>query len=498
MERTLFAFAFFPGILLWLNPTNSASYFKVFAYLGFLIGPYFYFKKRDTIDTFQLPKIIWLLPIALFGIGFLFHAYHLTKTLVLQNAIWDLDYIGLRLLVKNIWVGNGFVSPYYEGGSSYLKHHFAPGIAFLAPFEALPFGQFNFALSNFFVFLAGVMGWAFLFVRERKFIGLLVFLNGLYLYRLGISFHFEVLVLPLSLFFYFFWFYLPSRKIFWMIVSLLLFLSVKEDIAIYLLIFGSTLFLIEKDKKRESIYLVLGALVYLIVTQIASLFLYGEATLGHWFLEWNRDYTETITKHLSLKVKANLILEVTLGFGCFFFRKSASVFTVFVILGFHVFSDRPWYNEVYSYYSYTIITFATFALFENDKTSSRNTVLLFCLAIALLRNSWDQNLPLAIDQINEFPSQIVWQDTKKAPVYSQQNISILADASMNLQPLAANNCSLPGLSYVLLSKDLPPLPQLDEKEISKIEANIKEKGGTLSETQLFKNKELRLYQIICP
>ncbi len=497
MERLCFVLAFLPGFLFLFQPSFSAVLLKCVAFILVLIGFFSYFRTEEKLEWKPLPIWFWIFPLSLFVFGFANHAFHLTKTLILNFSIWDLDYIGLRVLIKNIATGESFASPYYEGGNSYLFHHFAPGIALLSPFEFLPYGQFNYAIGVFTVFIAGIIGWAILFIKERRFVGLLILLHSIYLYRLGVSYHFEVLVLPFSLFFFYFWFYKREGGIVLKMLSLLCFLSIKEDIALYLLVLGVFLALFEKDRLREAKALLFSTVLYTVIAQGTLHFLSGNSSLEFWISEWNKDYSETISNPLDWEKRKNIIVDVSLGFGLFFFRKNAFVFSVYALLCLHLISDRPWYNEVYSYYSYTILPFAFMAIFENEKVSSKYMYLLIFLGLAFYRNSLDRDFPMRVVE-DSMPSLPIWQETMDSPVFCQQNISIFASSKMNLHPLTKLGCNSRGIGFAMLSRDVPPLPIVNREGIEELAKKIEESGGKVVQKQFFLGKQMNLYQLKCP
>lgn len=497
MERLCFVLAFLPGFLFLFQPSYSALLNKVIALLLFLIGFISFFRRKEKSVWYSFPIWIWIFPLSFFILGFAFHSFHLTKTFLLNFSIWDLDYIGLRILLRNIAKGESFASPYYEDGNSYLYHHFAPGIAFLAPFEFLPFGQFNYAVGIITVYLFGAMCWSFLFIKERKFVGLLILLNSLYMYRLGVSFHFEVLVLPFSLFFYYFWFFKRESGNVLKMLSLLCFLSIKEDIALYLVGLGVLIFLFEKDRIREARILILSCLLYTFFTQAALHFLSGNSSLEFWISEWNKSYTESISNPLDWEKRKNVVLNVSLGFGFFLFRKNVFVFLVYALLGLHLISDRPWYNEVYSYYSYTILPFALIALFENEKRTNENLFLVVFLGFALYRNSWDQEFPMNVAKDSN-PTIPTWIETNNSPVFCQQNLSIFASSNMNIFPLTKMSCKLGETRYALISEDAPPYPVMNKEELKKISEEIVMRGGKIVQSQIFLEKKMDLYKLNCP
>lgn len=365
--------------------------------------------------------------------GFLYHGYLLSQGFASSFQFHDADYVGMQEVVRNLMRGSGYLSSYYSanGEGSYLAHHFSPSLIFFVPFESLGFGRWGYAIGVYFYLSLGTILWTEILLKKKAtqigngninliYLLLIGILTNLYLYRLGTSYHFEVLVYPLSAVLFY---YMEKEKIsIGLFVSLFAFLFVKEDIAIYTVLFltpavvwnGISRFLEEK-KEREGKWAIQNirfeiGLVVLLVSLAYLLFVFFllpnffNVNSEHWFGVLTKDYPESYKQVTSLSKSVQIFFELVISGGTgIIFNLPSFVGLLFIYLT-HALSHRPWHHEVYSYYCYTIVPFLVFSgiVWMKEKKSLSITIFFLFLTLLFFRNLQDSNFPIAVEQIGLF------------------------------------------------------------------------------------------------
>lgn len=393
----------------------------------------FIFESFSERDISALPYLLCISCI-LFLLGSTYHAFHLTKAIADVFLFQDADYIGLSDILLSIAKGDGFTSAYYSksGQGSFLPHHFAPGMAVLSPFVSLIPNRWGLAVGVFFIYQLGTilwLLWAYRITKKNpKELGIkfLVFwvlvTNQLYLYRIGSSFHYEVLVILFGFFFFYIWEQRkklenspsPIRWIYYniLILSLLLYLMQKEDIGIYLFLFFLPVllkFLYDLGKsKRQNLVFSEEKKFYLLVL----LFVITSIWLGFVFIIYPKfgDVSESVTwtkvltqeYHVAFKQVTGfqksfqIFLELVISGGLGIFQMIPELIGIGFIYATHILSTRPWHHEVYTYYSYSLIPFVLYTgiLWIQSKRKISLSFAFLILACLFWKNSLDQNFPL--------------------------------------------------------------------------------------------------------
>ncbi|EOQ95675.1 putative membrane protein [Leptospira wolbachii serovar Codice str. CDC] len=368
-----------------------------------------------------------------------YHAFHLTKAIADVYLFQDADYIGLSDILLSVSKGEGFASAYYSesGEGSYLPHHFAPGMVFLSPFVSLIPNRWGLAVGVFFIYQLGTILWLLWAYRITKInpkefgFKFLVFwvliTNQLYLYRLGSSFHFEVLVLPFGLFFFFVWenrIKIQSSRshfpwIYYSIsLSLMLYLIQKEDIGIYLLLFFLPMLIgyfyeyvksnketnsSQKDKLIYQNYKFPPVILVFTVTIIWLSFvfiiypMFGDLQNSNpWTKVLRQEYHSAFKQVTGFQKSFQIFLELIVSGGLGIFQMIPEVLGIGLIYVTHIFSTRPWHHEVYTYYSYSLIPFVLYTgiLWIQSAKKTSTSFAFLILACLFWKNSLDPNFPL--------------------------------------------------------------------------------------------------------
>lgn len=449
---------------LFISPKNFHAPFQkgVFLFLFFLTILNFWKEKKiksqaktnNNLTNIALlsDKQIIILPYLLFAscvfffITSTYHAFHLTKSLADAFLFQDADYIGISDILLSISHGEGFASSYYSelGEGSYLHHHFSPGMLVLTPFISWFPNKLGLAVGVFFVYqLATILWilWAYQISKHHlkdkgiKFLTFWILLtNQLYLYRIGSSFHFEVLVLVFGLFFFYIWeqrekiqkgsFRSPWIYYNVLALSIILYLSQKEDIGIYLLLFFlptvfGILYKLWKKKKNEnrdaqqpsgsptdnsqekatirsltlvfSIVFVWFGFVFFIYP------MFGDRSESvTWTKVLTQEYHSAFKQVTGFKKTLVIFLEIAISGGLGIFQMIPEVIGIVLIYVTHIFSSRPWHHEVYTYYSYSLVPFLLYSgiLWIQSEKKINLSFAFLILTCLFWKNSLDQNYPL--------------------------------------------------------------------------------------------------------
>ncbi|PJZ46715.1 DUF2079 domain-containing protein [Leptospira brenneri] len=439
---------------LFISPKNFHAPFQKGVFLFILLLTIISFwkekKSKDQKTSFELlseiqisylPYLIWISCI-FFLLGSTYHAFQLTKAISEAFLFQDADYIGISDILLSISKGEGFSSGYYSdsGKASYLHHHFAPGLLVLTPFVSWIPQKWGLAVAVFFVYQLATILWIFwayqiakknLKTRGIQFLVFWVLVtNQLYLYRLGSSFHFEVLVLVFGLFFFYIW---EQRKeientrsqFLWtnyslLILSTILYLSQKEDIGIYLLLFflpRAIKLLYNQWKKNRNTKQVteepssttedrvtfrLLILIFSIIFLWFGFVFFLYPRLDHlqesitWTNVLTQEYHSAFKQVTGYKKSFQIFLELIISGGLGMIQMLPEVLGIGLIYATHIFSSRPWHHEVYTYYSYSLVPFILYTgiLWIQSGKKITTTVAFFLLTCLFWKNSLDQNFPL--------------------------------------------------------------------------------------------------------
>ncbi|TGL87684.1 DUF2079 domain-containing protein [Leptospira congkakensis] len=494
---------------LFISPKNFHAPFQkgVFLFLFLLTIISFWKEKKTKSEAKPNDKLIYfsllsdkqikILPYLLcisciiFFIGSTYHAFQLTKSLADAFLFQDADYIGISDILLSISRGEGFTSGYYSesGIGSYLHHHFAPGMFVLSPFANWIPERWGLAVGVFFVYQLATFLWLFwayqiskdnLKEKGSKFLVFWVLLtNQLYLYRIGSSFHFEVLVLLFALFFFYIW---EERKkiqnvrshFFWFYYSILsfvtiLYLSLKEDIGIYLLLFflptvlgfiykhnqenrkpGAAkrwvFFSIEDKIHLHSLILIIS-IVFLWMGFVFFIYpIFGDLKESvSWANVLTQEYHSAFKQVTGFQKSFQIFLELITSGGLGIFQMLPEVIGIGLVYATHIFSSRPWHHEVYTYYSYSLVPFILYTgilWIQSEKKISLSFAFLI-LTCLFWKNSLDQNFPLDTNikspWKNEAIENEVREDLKNANLLILSNPLKIISPNTNLDPNTTSN-----------------------------------------------------------
>lgn len=438
----------------------------------------------DLISERQIATLPYLLCISciVFLLSSTYHAFHLTQAIADVFLFQDADYIGISDILLSVAKGEGFTSAYYSesGQGSYLPHHFAPGMAVLSPFVSFIPNRWGLAVGIFFIYQLGTilwLLWAYRITKKNpkewgiKFLVFWVLItNQLYLYRLGSSFHFEVLVLLFGFFFFYTWeqrrntknspSYNPWIDYSIISLSLVLYLIQKEDIGIYLLLFFLPMLIgffyeyaksnkqsnsSQKNKQTNKDHKFPPYALVFIVTILWLSFVFivypifgDRSTSTPWTKVLRQDYHVAFKQVTGFQKSFQIFLELMVSGGLGIFQMIPEVLGIGLIYATHIFSTRPWHHEVYTYYSYSLIPFVLYTgiLWIQSKRKISISSAFLILTCLFWKNSLDQNFPL---------------DTKIKSPWANQTIQ------MEIQS------DLKEMNSILLSDYQKPIPWEPEK-----------------------------------
>lgn len=457
---------------LFISPKNFHAPFQkgVFLFSSLLLIISFWKEKKSKnklYPTDWLPENqITLLPylLCLSCIAFLlsstYHAIHLTKAIADSFLFQDADYIGISDILLSVAKGDGFTSAYYSdsGQGSYLHHHFAPGMAILSPFVSLIPSRWGLAVGVFFLYqLATILWllWAYRITKENpkefgiKFLLFWVLLtNQLYLYRIGSSYHFEVLVVLFGLFFFYLWEKRKKRENLhsfypwiynsFLALTLVLYLIQKEDIGIYIILFflpsifhqfyrlwkksriGKLNSGLDRDdsldKKNLKVLCLVFSIIFLWLGFVFFIYpMFGEKNNSvSWTQVLTQEYHVVFKQVTGVQKSFQIFLEFIVSGGIGIFQMIPEVLGIGLVYATHLFSSRPWHHEVYTYYSYTLLPFVLYTGILWIQSEKRISVSFAFLILACLfwKNSLDQNFPLNTKRNNPWTSAAMQEEIR--------------------------------------------------------------------------------------
>ncbi len=287
----------------------------------------------------------------------------------------DQDFTNISSAINSLARARGlFTTPFVDTGSrgSFLGHHFSWSLVLFVPFQwgvtalwsllslfgAGPPTHFVYGILLFLTLLSALPLW-YLVLRERLSSPVLLLLcgallwNSLPLWRLALSFHFEVLVFPLSALFF-----LGERRrsdpLFWS--ALLLWLGVKEDMGLYLFFYGLHALMNSSPERsflrRRAPWMMALSLLYFLAAS-GPLFWFSS---GGESLRWVHYWTGEGSRIALLSIKSLFVLLLSLGL-LPLLAPRLFLFTILPVALTHLFSHHPWHATYYGHYSYTLAPF---------------------------------------------------------------------------------------------------------------------------------------------
>ncbi|XDD47217.1 DUF2079 domain-containing protein [Leptospira sp. WS39.C2] len=563
---------------LFVSPKHFHAPFQKGVSLFFLLlFVYSYWKQKSKFQSIvSIQKVFsWqnqnkILPylVYLSGLCFIitssYHAYLLTQTFVDSFLFHDADYIGISDVLQSIAEGNWFESHYYSdsGNGSYLNHHFAPGMFFLSPFVQWIPNRYGLAVGVFFCYQLTTilwLAWAYqVSIKSKsnvdlKFLLIWVILtNQMYLYRIGSSYHFEILVVFIGFFFFYNWERCKTliaegetkftKHLFLLGLFLILFLSQKEDIGFYLCLFFLPVFLVslidfvrnhslkgilDALKNRDG-FLILGILfttvLYLGFVFFVFPFLNGSDSIFGWTHVLRQGYHSSFKQVTSVSKSIQIYLEVLISGGLGMIQLIPELLGISLIYLTHLVSTRPWHHEMYSYYSYSLLPFLLYSgiVWLKSKKEISLPIVYLILACLFWKNSMDQNFPL------EAQSKQNWYDPKvqnevredlpyangilqteagkvssnitnqsiEQIVFSQYNLSFFITEKVKLYPLEKLQnkkeiCDQTTLCYVVMAPELTDTILWPKQRILETFAESK----TLEYQKIWQGKQIEVWKL---
>ena len=333
----------------------------------------------------------------------------------------DQDFTSVSEALNNTALGRGLLhTPYVDTGArgSFLGHHFAPGLLLYVPFyfvahlveflaRTIGLGalvrptHFLYAHLLWLTLGAGMYLWARYFAIElrsvtRAVVVMTLLMLNVPLWRLALSFHWEIMVLPASALAFL---GLQRRSRWQYMAGLLLWLSVKEDMAIYAFLLG--LFLLSDREKGNHSFegaatCIISLLYFGITRELAMPYFRGtEAIL--WDSYWAADLPRSSDAWPSFKL--------LLAFGLLpLLNVRLTVLVLAPILLLHYFSRQPWHHDFMGHYCYSILPFllAGFSrglnrlFLWNERFGThdyRPATVSLLLFVVMLTAAWDRLVP---------------------------------------------------------------------------------------------------------
>lgn len=357
-----------PLALLFEGGAKAASAAENLALYGGAAGAFLHFwKRRSQADLRARPFLAFLACAAVLWTGILFSEW--TFDGLVHGAY---DYTGISSVIASHSRELGLLSsPYYRaanGSEFFLAHHFSPVLALFVP---IPYFASTHAWYGIFLaaaFAGGLWLW-YRLIRSVTPASPTVFAGLLFvpaLYRLGISFHFELLVIPFSALLF-----LGIRRSSNGLAAagLLLLLALKEDLAVYCTLFGISL-LFDPGRRRAGLWIAsVSAAVFLLAAQIVLPALSGEEHsrfLSYWQSGTMTELLRTVP-HGAERLLANWRLPYEALLACAFlplFRPAIFFCVLLPVFTVHSLSNHPIFHTADSYYMYTYLPWLLFGLLE--------------------------------------------------------------------------------------------------------------------------------------
>ncbi len=333
----------------------------------------------------------------------------------------DHDFTNMSAAFANTAYGRGFLAtPFLATGdsASYLGHHFAPGLAlFYAPiyaaYRALAWfaadpntlapawrpTHYLYAVALWMTAAAGLWLWSGLALRLLRktwqaALAMSVIAGAFLTWRLFASYHFEILALPLSAILFR---AAGERKILPLCLALLLWLSVKEDFAVYAAAFG--VFLSARPdiagRRWYGALIAVSSIAWFLLVRYALMPHFAGASGVDWAHYWDADHWRT-TRDLRPLFHALLAFALLPLLNL---RFSAIVLAPLFLA--HALSYQPWHQALLGHYGYALLPFLCygwllgfsraerwFAIFQNARFPALAATALACLWLAAARDPY--------------------------------------------------------------------------------------------------------------
>lgn len=302
------------------------------------------------------------------------------------------------LLFKTNYHGNGETA-------NYLAHHFSPSLIVLTPFMFLSEYRLGYGYGLLFFNLLSVATLSKVlllrgFTGKSFRLAIVFFVMNLYVYRLFQAYHFESLFLA---FFLILLFSIETQNKALFIISFLFALLLKEDISIYLALFGFY-YLLKKEYKL-GFFIFFSSTIYFFFIVPYLMSIPDQSAKINWLFDWRhlgRNYLE-ILQHIFLSPmeifqgfikQKETLWELSFGFAFLFLFYPPIFVVILPIFTIHFLSERMWYNSFYNYYIYPILAFLVYASINTlQKLKRYNALLLLVLCLSFYRNSMDALFP---------------------------------------------------------------------------------------------------------
>lgn len=320
--------------------------------------------------------IVFLLP----ALPLLYYVWAQSNAAYTSHFLVDTDFTNISSALNHSARGEGLLrTGFLQSGTdgSYLGHHFAPALFLYVPFYKLAHvfpgmfssmqpwhGQhpthFLYAIVLWLSLAIGLLIWSQLILTaiRMRWAAFLVWIACLYqpmLWRLTMSFHFEILVLAASGA-TFLALLRPNNILFYL--SLFIWLCIKEDIAIYLSLLGVFLiFTPEYANHPAQGWTVLGiCLLYALISQIGMSHFANGAPIA-----WQSYWVQATQNHQATAHFNTPIHHILLAGGLLSLFHLRYAGLVLLPLGLaHALSHQPWHNGLLGHYSYPILPFLMF------------------------------------------------------------------------------------------------------------------------------------------
>lgn len=342
-----------------------------------IISLYRLFKTDAEImakaENIVYKKYLYLLlfPALVYCILFSLSAYH-------SRFLENFDFTNISSSINHTAKGLGFLrTAYFETGKSgaYLGHHFSPFLVFFVPvyfianliptsiltdFPILIYFKthFLYALCLGAIYFCGIAAW--LHYSQKKIgvrlsiVALIYFLFLPVLMHLNASYHYELPVVPVSA--YFFYQIEKKKATVHLLIALVLFVSIKEDISIYLALFG--LYLMSyKESLRKGFFVFLFSILYFVMVKFIWIPWFANyqpiAWESYWTTSFGPDIQSRIMPSIMILLSSGMLL--ILHFRLF-------VIVIIPILFIHAMSNHLFHQAFIGHYGYSIIPFLLYAI----------------------------------------------------------------------------------------------------------------------------------------
>lgn len=290
------------------------------------------------------------------------------------------DYAGISSVLSS-WHQNAGIlsSPYYRsanGSEFYPAHHFSPVLVLFVPLYAFVESHAFYGVLLQLVFAAGLLVWYRLLRRISPLP--LVFLSAMLfvppLYRMQVSFHYEILVLPFAGIML-----LGVRRMDHALAAagLLALLLTKEDQGIYTALFGLALLFDRERRKMGAVIFAVSVAAFFLVSRVYLPQASGEEHsrfLSYWGASslWDLlQKTGPLEVWESWKAGWQIPWTILLSVGLFpLLRPAIALCVLFPIFTIHLMSSHPHFHGADAYYMYTYLPYLLFAALEGIETAS--------------------------------------------------------------------------------------------------------------------------------